>query len=210
MKNYIWSGVIGGLIVCFIGFMVFAIYSPINSAPIYMLNTNCITDSVQHQMLDSLKCMHMETLIDLEEKGLLLNPAEYSSHISSYYNGLIAFLIGIFVFFTISGIFAIRLTSKREFEELKQELTSATQDHIVAQLQRMISDSRSFQETTITALTGRIEDKIVTPDKLDEVENSLEEVMNKLTALEENMRTLYEYYNDIEDRSAASETISEE
>lgn len=176
MKNYIWSGVLGGLIVSLIGFMVFAIYSPINSAPIYMLNTSCITDPVQHHMLDSLKCTHMETLIDLEEKGLLLNPAEYTSHISSYYNGLIAFLIGIFVFFTISGIFAIRLTSKREFEELKQELTSTTQDHIVVQLERMMSDSRSFQETTITALTGRIEDKIVTTEKLDEVENSLEDI----------------------------------
>ncbi len=209
MKNYIWSGVLGGLIVSLIGLMVFAIYSPINSAPIYMLNTSSITDPVQHNMLDSLKCTHMETLIDLEEKGLLLNPSEYTSHISSYYNGLIAFLIGIFVFFTISGIFAIRLSSKREFEELKQELTSATQDHIVAQLQRMMSDSRTFQETTITALTGRIEDKIVTTDKLDEVENSLEDVVKKLSALEENMHTLYEYYNDIEDRSAASETISE-
>ena len=61
MKNYIWSEVLGGLIVSLIGFIVFAIYSPINSAPIYMLNTNCITDSVQHHMADNLKCTHMET-----------------------------------------------------------------------------------------------------------------------------------------------------
>lgn len=210
MKNYIWAGILGGLIVGLIVFMAFAIYSPIHSAPIYMLNPNCVTDSIQHQMLDSLKCAHMETLIDLEEKGLLLNPSDYTSHLSSYYNGLIAFLIGIFVFFTISGIFAIRLTSKREFGEFKQELTSATQDHIVVQLQRMMADSRSFQETTITALTGRIEDKFITTDELDEVVNSISAIEKKLSQLDENIRTIYEYINDIEDRSAASETISEE
>lgn len=56
MRNYIWAGILGGLIVGLIVLMAFAIYSPIHSAPIYMLNTNCITDSIQHQMLDSLKC----------------------------------------------------------------------------------------------------------------------------------------------------------
>lgn len=208
MKNYIWSGIIGGLIVGAIVFVTFVIYSPIDSAPVYMLNTDCVSDSIKHQALDSLRCAHIEALVDLEEKGLLLNPSEYTSHISNYYSGLIAFLIGIFVVFTISGIFAIRLTSKREFDELKQELTASTQEHIIVQLQKMIADSRAFQETTIEALTGRIEDKIVTHDKLEEVENLVEDISTKLSKLEENINMLYEYYNDLEDHSAASETIS--
>lgn len=98
MVKNIWCGVTGGLIVCLIGFVVFIIFNPINTAPVYMLNTNCITDSIHHHALDSLQCAHLEALADLEQKGLLLSPADYTSHISSYYNGLIAFLIGIFVF----------------------------------------------------------------------------------------------------------------
>ena len=210
MVKNIWCGVTGGLIVCLIGFVVFIIFNPINTAPVYMLNTNCITDSIQHHALDSLQCAHLEALADLEQKGLLLSPADYTSHISSYYNGLIAFLIGIFVFFTISGIFAVRLTSKREFEELKQEVHSSTQNHILEQLQRMMSDSKSFQETTITALMGRFDDHVVKVEELEDLQHTVESLTKQMSAIDENMQTLYDLYNEIEDRSAANQTITED
>lgn len=122
IKECLVSGSVGATLILLIGVIIYVRLSPINVAPVYMLNTSCVTDSVQSQQLDSLRCEHLEVLRDLENKGLLLSPVEYTSHLSSFYNGLIAFLIGIFVIFTIGGIVAVRFISRREIEEAEQEI----------------------------------------------------------------------------------------
>lgn len=175
-----------------------------------MINTTQVTDSIQLHQLDSLRCEHLEALKDLENKGLLLSPSDYTSHITSFYNGLIAFLIGIFVLFTVGGVLTLRFTSKREIEEIKQEVNNGTREHIITQLQSMINDSVSFQETTLNALTGRFEDKIITQQQLKDVEKAIDKIEDNLKKIQESLDMLYEYYNDIEEIKAANENISEE
>lgn len=55
-------------------------------------------------LIDSVKCVHIEVLRNLEAKGVLMNPGEYTSHIASYYKTLIGFLIGLFAIFTLGTI----------------------------------------------------------------------------------------------------------
>lgn len=210
MRANIISGVVGALAIILIGIVIFAIYSPIDVAPVYMINSTQLTDTIQYQQLDSLRCMHLEVLRDLENKGLLLSPSDYTSHVTSYYNGLIAFLIGIFAFFTLGGIVAVRFTSKREIEEFKQEIRSETRNHILSQLSSMMNDSKSFQETTLSALTGRFEDRIVTHEHLESMEDSLDEIRKTLMKQKESIDLLYECFNEYEDLKAANENISEE
>jgi hypothetical protein len=200
----ITAGVVGALTVVLIGIVIFAIHSPIDVAPVYMINT------IQLHQLDSLRCEHLEVLKDLEDKGLLLSPSDYTSHITSFYNGLIAFLIGIFVLFTVGGVLTLRFTSKREIEEIKQEVNNGTRKHIITQLQSMINDSVSFQETTLNALTGRFEDKIITQEQLKDVEKAIDKIEDNLKKIQESIDMLYEYYNDIEEIKAANENISAE
>ena len=209
IKECLISGAVGGILILLVGIVIYIIVSPIDVAPVYMLNTSCVTDSIQSHQLDSLSCAHLEVLKDLEDKGLLLTPADYTSHISSFYNGLIAFLIGIFVLFTVGGILAVRFTSKREIEEIRQDLKNDTQNHIIMQLQAMMNDSRSFQETTLNSLTGRFEDRIITREQLEEVEASIEEAKREIKEHKESIDMLYEYYNEFEDLRAANENISE-
>jgi hypothetical protein len=206
----ITAGVVGALTVVLIGIVIFAIHSPIDVAPVYMINTTQVTDSIQLHQLDSLRCEHLEVLKDLEDKGLLLSPSDYTSHITSFYNGLIAFLIGIFVLFTVGGVLTLRFTSKREIEEIKQEVNNGTRKHIITQLQSMINDSVSFQETTLNALTGRFEDKIITQEQLKDVEKAIDKIEDNLKKIQESIDMLYEYYNDIEEIKAANENISAE
>ena len=208
-KECLVSGIVGATLILLIGIIVYVMISPIDVAPVYMLNTSCVTDSVQSQQLDSLRCEHLEALKDLENKGLLLSPIEYTSHLSSFYNGLIAFLIGIFVIFTIGGIVAVRFISRREIEETKQEIKNETRGHILSQLSSMMNDSKSFQETTLNALTGRFEDKIIRQEQLDAVESSIEELKKITSGLKENIDFLYENFSEIEDSRAAQENISE-
>jgi hypothetical protein len=209
IKECLVSGAVGATLILLIGVIIYVMVSPINVAPIYMLNTSCVTDSVQSQHLDSLRCEHLEVLRDLENKGLLLSPVEYTSHLSSFYNGLIAFLIGIFVIFTIGGIVAVRFISRREIEEAEQEIRNETRGHILSQLSSMMNDSKSFQETTLNALTGRFEDRIIRQEQIDAVEASIEELKKITSDLKENIDFLYENFSDIEDSRAAQENISE-
>ncbi|CCX43882.1 putative uncharacterized protein [Prevotella sp. CAG:1031] len=209
IKECLVSGSVGATLILLIGVIIYVRLSPINVAPVYMLNTSCVTDSVQSQQLDSLRCEHLEVLRDLENKGLLLSPVEYTSHLSSFYNGLIAFLIGIFVIFTIGGIVAVRFISRREIEEAEQEIRNETRGHILSQLSSMMNDSKSFQETTLNALTGRFEDRIIRQEQIDAVEASIEELKKITSDLKENIDFLYENFSDIEDSRAAQENISE-
>lgn len=196
------SGVIGAVTVILVGLIVLTWISPINIAPVYMLNPEVALDSIQTMQLNSIRCEHLEVLRDLESKGVLLSPADYTSHISSFYNSLIAVLVGMFVIFSIGSVYVMRATSKREIEDLKQEVKNETRAHILEQLNNLLNDSIAFQETTITALYGRIEDDIVTSDQMETVESTIEKLQNDI-------QLLYDSFTEIEEHLAANETISE-
>ena len=177
------SGAIGAFAVILIGLVVLTWMAPIDVAPVYMLNPEVALDSIQAMQLDSLRCEHLEVLRDLESKGVLLSPADYTSHISSFYNSLIAVLVGMFVIFSIGSIYVMKATSKREIEDLKQEVKNDTRNHILEQLNNLLNDSIAFKETTITALYGRIEDDIVTSDQMETVESTIEKLQNDIQLL---------------------------
>lgn len=197
------TGAIGAIVVIFIGVIIYAWIAPIDVAPVYMLNPNCLTDSIYSAQLDSIKCAHIEILSDLEDKGVLLHPAEYTSHIADFYSSLIAFLIGLFVIFSLGGIYVMRATNRQEIDELKQDIKNDMQNQILSQLSTLLNDSISFKETTISALYGRIEDEIVTTDKLVAIESSIEK-------LQSDIQLLYDSVNEIEENIAANETIQDD
>ena len=114
MKKCIISGIIGGAIIVLAIIVVSAFVNPINYAPIYLLNPEKAVSYADSVYIDSIRCLHIEVLKDLESKGVLLNPSEYTSHIADYYNTLIAFLLGLFVIFTFGTIYSIKSTSKKE------------------------------------------------------------------------------------------------
>lgn len=201
-RYHFLSGVIGAVSVILIGLVIFTWIAPIDMAPVYMLNPEVAIDSIQSMQIDSLRCEHLQALSDLESKGVLLNPAEYTSHISSFYNSLIAVLVGMFVIFSIGSVYVMKTTSKREIEDLKQEVKNETRKLILEQLNNLLNDSIAFQETAVTALYGRIEDDIVTSDQMEAVESTIEKLQNDI-------QLLYDSFNEIEEHLAASETISE-
>lgn len=196
------SGIIGAVVVVLLGIVFLTWISPIDVAPVYMLNPQVALDSIQTMQLDSLRCEHLEVLRDLESKGVLLTPADYTSHISSFYNSLIAVLVGMFVIFSIGSVYVMNATSKREIEDLKQDVKNETRNHILEQLNNLLNDSIAFQETTITALYGRIEDDIVTSDQMETFESTIEKLQNDI-------QLLYDSFTEIEEHIAAHETISE-
>lgn len=113
MKNHIIAGIISAAIIILVIIVVITFISPINYAPIYLLNPENALSYNDSIAVDSIKCLHIEMLQDLESKGVLLSPSEYTSHIADYYNVLIAFLLGLFAIFTFGTIYSIKAASKK-------------------------------------------------------------------------------------------------
>lgn len=82
MRTGILSGIIGASAIVLVIVLVIAYVAPIDYAPIYLLNPEKALSDNDSIVLDSMKCVHVEVLKDLESKGVLLTPCEYTSHIT--------------------------------------------------------------------------------------------------------------------------------
>ena len=157
--------------------------------------------------VDSVKCIHLEVLSDLEKKGILLNPSEYTSHVADYYNTLIAFLLGLFGLLSIGTIFSIKYMSKKEIEEIRLDISKHKQDtknelkqEIVSSLNELMRDSISFKESCINALYGRIEDEILKQEDLKNIDN-------KIHNIEKDINLLFEFYDNLEEEKSSKQEI---
>jgi hypothetical protein len=184
--SYILSGLIGASILVLILLAITIWLKPFNYQAVYILNpATAITDSLK---TDTLTCNQISVLKDLENKGILLTPQEYTSHISSYYSTLVAFLIGLFVLFTVGSIYGIRITSRREIEEAKDNM----REELKASLSKELKDSKSFYENIISDILGRIEDDIVTKSDKSSIEKNIDDITHKQIEIEENINLLFD------------------
>ena len=207
MKNITLSGTIGGLIVILFLVAASVFFEPFNYKSILLVNPEKVLTNNDSIRQDSIICSRIEILRDLENKGILLTPGEYTSHISSYYSTLVAFLIGLFVLFTIGSIFSIKITSKKEIEEIREELDKKEniikdnlKKDIRESLSELLRDSISFKESVISAIYGRIEDDLIT-------RSDKENIDKKLTKVEEDINLLFESFDGISEKSSSIEEI---
>ncbi len=207
MRTGILPGIIGASAIVLVIVLVIAYVAPIDYAPIYLLNPEKALSDNDSIVLDSMKCVHVEFLKDLESKGVLLTPCEYTSHITEYYNTLISFLLGLFVVFSFGTIYSIKAASRKEIDEIKADIN----DHktrtegelkrsIVASLSELMRDSKSFEETCINALYGRIEDEVLRHEDKDAIDLRMQKI-------EENVDLLFKAYEELEEEKSSNQEI---
>lgn len=206
-NNYIISGVIGAVIVVILLIVFIVFVKPIDFAPVYMLNPEKALSYNDSIFVDSVKCIHLEVLSDLENKGILLNPNEYTSHVVDYYNTLIAFLLGLFGLLSLGTIFSIKYVSKKEIEEIRTDITNhklntknELKEDIVHSLNELMRDSISFKESCIKALYGRIEDELVQHEDIEIIDK-------KMHILEGDIQLLFEFYDNLEEEKSSKQDI---
>lgn len=146
-------------------------------------------------------------LKDLESKGVLLNPSEYTSHITEYYNVLISFLLGLFAIFTFGTIYSIKTASKKEIDEIKtdinnhkEKINTELKKSIVESLSELMRDSISFKDTCINALYGRIEDEVLKHEDKEVIDN-------RILKLEGDVKMLFEAYDELEEDKSSNQEI---
>lgn len=207
MKTSIVSGIIGASTIILIIVLFIAFIAPIDYAPIYLLNPEKALFDNDSVVIDSVKCVHIEVLKDLESKGVLLNPCEYTSHITEYYNTLISFLLGLFVVFTFGTIYSIKAASKKEIDEIKADINDhkaktngEIKKNIVESLSELMRDSKSFEETCINALYGRIEDEVLRHEDKEAIDNRMQKI-------EENVEFLFRAYDKLDEEKSSNQEI---
>lgn len=207
MKQYIISGIVGAAVIILGIVVITSFVTPINYAPIYLLNPEKALTYNDSLVIDSVKCVHIEVLRDLESKGVLLNPSEYTSHITDYYNSLIAILLGLFAIFTFGTIYSIKSASKKEIDDIKTDIenhkvrtNAELKQNIVGALGELMRDSISFKDTCINALYGRIEDEILRHEDKEAIDN-------RILKLESDIKLLFEAYDNLEEEKSSNQEI---
>ena len=207
MKQYIISGIVGAAVIILGIVVITSFVTPINYAPIYLLNPEKALTYNDSLVIDSVKCVHIEVLRDLESKGVLLNPSEYTSHITDYYNSLIAILLGLYAIFTFGTIYSIKSASKKEIDDIKTDIenhkvrtNAELKQNIVGALSELMRDSISFKDTCINALYGRIEDEILRHEDKEAIDN-------RILKLESDIKLLFEAYDNLEEEKSSNQEI---
>lgn len=198
----IWAGVLGGLGVCLIVILILCWCAPVEIGSVHILKMPTSSGNPEEvsMTLDSLKVQHVEALRDLEDKGLLLTPSDYTSHISSFYSTLVAVLVGIFVLFSFLSFFIIRENSNRQVKEIKDNLDEEISTKILAILTGKVRDSKEFHELIHAGVESYVKGSVAKQEDVEAIQNMMEAHNNSLAEL-------FSLYMDLEDGIGHNEVI---
>ena len=183
----ILHGLIGSIAATALVIILLVVFRCFDYSPIYILNSDKLAAMSAFMQNDSVAMTKLETIKELEIKGILLTPQEYTSNISSYYNALISFLIALFIIFSFIGYFSIRLASKKDIQD---------------KLDDMLDDSIKFRTATVNSVLEVIGDTFATKE---EQRNAIEELHEEMR--EETEASLDELREQISDSGSSDQTI---
>lgn len=167
------SGLVGGIIVALIGFVVIVgVYNPYEIKSCFIEHDQSLIMNSDTIMPKSEKQVSIEQQMlfnKLKEQKIILTPNEYTSQLGTYYNSLIAVLIGLFVVFSLVSFFSIKGFAKNEIKEAQLELDqkSAEINQIIKNevklvLDEMLRDSKLMHDKLDKYITGIVDDALNT------------------------------------------------
>jgi hypothetical protein len=162
MKDRLIAGFIGGLgafVLIILALVFFGIYDYV---PISILNPKNICDNFGIDKMNMIR--------ELSQKGILLTPDEYTSHILGYYNTIITTLIASFVVFSFIGYFSMKSKMREQIQE---------------ELNVMLRESKPFQDTILSNINGRIEQEFVLYTEFDDLVDEVNSLRDDLDTLDE-------------------------
>lgn len=146
--------------------------------------------------IDSAAYMALREKILREEMkvGRLMTAEQMSEKITSYYDKLIDVLIALFVIFSIASYFVINNKFRKRYEEDKVTF--------VEEIKRALLDSQTLHDDLVNGISTKIENELVTEDDIQGLKDQLEKD-------EENFELLAAVYDDLAEKTASQEYISD-
>jgi hypothetical protein len=167
-KSPFFSGLLGGILVFTILFMLSIFYFNIHSYNIRIINPKVI-DSLEF------KTDKINLMSKMEKEGILLTPQEFTNNIVSYYNTSITVLVFLFILFSIISYFQLRVISNEQVQK---------------SLEEGLKDSKKFQDIIMTAISGKADDKYTNIETTEIIQEDLETLQEDLLLLQKNVELL--------------------
>jgi hypothetical protein len=154
------SGLIGGIVVFAVLVVLSLFIFNLHSYKIGILNPSNI-DTAKY------KSEKIALMQELENKGVLLTPQEFTNNIVSYYNTAITILVFLFILFSVISYFQIKVISTKQVQE---------------SLEQGLKDSITLRELLINAFSGQADDKYSTKDELQEIKDQISDLLDEIYA----------------------------
>jgi hypothetical protein len=148
--------------VCFCGFRY---------RNIVLLNSEQV---VKEEVQSTVTIPEAELLTQLHQKGILMTPAEYTGHLATYYDTLVAFLAVFFVIFSIFGYLGVRSMSRKEVAQVAKdvvadsyELRTGIKSMIMGEIDENMVHAEDY-DATIAEINERLDKCVYAEDPLPE------------------------------------------
>lgn len=164
MKAF-WCGLLGGSL--FVGIVLIILFriEGYNYMPVMVINHSNDTTTI---------CSKTDIIHELENKGIIVTPQEYTNHISNYYNTILTFLVSLFVIFSVISYFHLKYVAEEKIYKSVKEL---------------LINSYEVKNTIKDTIQGLADDEYVGKEELETYVNE------KISALEERVEE-YTSYNE--------------
>ncbi|NMA73850.1 MAG: hypothetical protein GX963_06735 [Bacteroidales bacterium] len=211
VKLIILGGCLGGITISLIAFVIIVCaYNPFKEKVVYLeYNPSFVQQS------DSSICKEKSynvLLDELKSKKVIITPQEYTSHLGSYYQSLIAVLVCLFVVFTLVSLFTIKGIAQNEARESQLELDkreSRINNNVITyikdSLKDLLSDSVYMQNVIKQTITGQAQD--ILKEEFSSMPNAetIVELQEKVDSfeckLDESLDTIFEILEETHDNN---------
>lgn len=197
---YIISGMCGSILSLLILISIYCFWSPTHLTAIKIINPEIVKHGLVSSVAD-ISPNHVAAIIDLENKGILLSPDEYTSHISSFYSTLVAVLVGLFVLFSILSYVISNDNSDKKIKEASLEVRNEIRDKVKQSIAELLADSNDFGVRIDAAAAKYVSQNVAKQDDLDELKKSVDGAIK-------NISDLFCLYRDIDESLNLKEEIS--
>ncbi len=139
----------------------------------------------------------IDFLKEMRESGQLLTADEFASRITSYYDILVGTLGTLFIVFTFSTYFSMKNTFERKFDDKADEIDNKDKEFKEAlekkmedfkkdlkekmreELKELLRDSRQARAEIVEAVTGHVEENLVSREDFETISNVMEGIERK-------------------------------
>ena len=154
-KKFIW-GLAVGVVLVMVTLAIIVLCKGHDFIAIRIINPSGSESILSH-------CDKMSVIKELEAKGVLLTPNEYTNHVVSCYNSIIACLLGSLIIFSFLGYFSMK-------SKLKEQIQDALED--------MMRDSKKFENTILDNVYGRVTEDFVEAEDFENLKKDVQELKN--------------------------------
>lgn len=182
-SSFYCGGVIGSVVVCLIFMCIHSCRHNPEQSEWYIIED--VATLNQELTVDKISTENTNSSRTISKTGRLLTIDEYTEHISYYYQTLIAVLISLFILLSFGSAWAMRITAKKEIDDLLNGSEQLIKKHTNEYLENKLMHLTQFKEDVITKTSTIIGNELVKKEELDNINEELKQLKANVDTVEQ-------------------------